>query len=114
DANVLAEGMKYYSARQYAKAAESLSNQNPASSLKNDRDFYLSLSYLSLGQTQTAIDYLEKLDITANKYDQQVNWYLALAYLKAGKKAEAIIQLREIGEQEYQYAAAGKILDVLE
>ncbi|MGB3466954.1 MAG: hypothetical protein WBA74_16865 [Cyclobacteriaceae bacterium] len=114
EANSFTEGMKYYTAGQYEKAIPLLESETSASQSENERKFYLSISYLSVGQADKAIDYLQELDTTQNRFQQQVNWYLGLALLYSGNKISALSQLQKIKIGEYQYDKSRDLINKLE
>ncbi|MEL6558482.1 MAG: hypothetical protein AAFQ94_09875 [Bacteroidota bacterium] len=115
DQGTLVAGMKYYAAGDYEKAITLLEKESNASQKnKADRQFYLSLSYLSTEQSELAVRSLEKLNAAETKYQQQIKWYLALAYLQQGERDDALSMLKKIQSGEYQYSQSQEIISEIE
>lgn len=115
DQSSLIEGMKFYASGSYEKAIALLEKESDVSPKREaDRQFYLSLSYLTTEQSGLAVKALENLNASETKYKQQVKWYLALAYLQQGNRNEALSMLKKIQTGEYQYNQAQEIISEIE
>lgn len=73
--------------------------------------FYQAIANLSQKNTSIAIASLQKILATPDHlFVEQSRWYLGLAYLQAGDLDQAKLQLEQIEEGGYQYAAAQQVL----
>lgn len=101
--------MKKYEHKDYAGAAaffEKVIQQNPS----DERAlFYAGVSYLSIGHSDKAIAYFNKILINKNsKYYDDAQWYSSLAYIKNNNLKNArsnLIQLRDNKRSRYRKQA---------
>lgn len=73
---------------------------------------YWSQSEIALGQLESAIVLLNKIEDTS-QYAALKSWYLGLCYAETGNKAAAIEQLQQLKASDYGYEKARKIIHEL-
>lgn len=92
-----------------------------ANVLKNDSEnytasFYLGLSYIETGKTDSAIQILAVLANNNNHfYTDQSRWYLSMCYIKEGKNRQAVKYLEILYNEKngYYKTQAGEIFKIL-
>ncbi|NOU16753.1 MAG: tetratricopeptide repeat protein [Bacteroidales bacterium] len=84
--------------------------------IEAEKNLFIGLSLIEIGEYKGAIDYFEEV-LNAQKkheYIQQVRWYLGLCYLKVGDRRKAIDTFRSIADNNgYNYKEAKQILKKL-
>ena len=78
-------------------------------------DFYAALSHLNIGDSKSAIPFLEKTIAGNSNYVAEAHWYIVLAYLKQEKRKKALLYLKELGNTySYKNKEAKALLKELE
>lgn len=81
--------------------------------IEAEKNLFIGLSLIEIGEYKGAIDYFEEV-LNAQKkheYIQQVRWYLGLCYLKVGDRKKAVETFQSIAENNgYNYKEAKQIL----
>ncbi|NVO10250.1 MAG: tetratricopeptide repeat protein [Bacteroidales bacterium] len=84
--------------------------------IEAEKNLFIGLSLIEIGEYKSAIDYFEEV-LNAQKkheYIQQVRWYLGLCYLKVGDRKKAIDTFQSIADNSgYNYKKAKLILKKL-
>ena len=102
---------------EYKNALFLLKEQPSFLTIETERDFFIALSLIEMGQYKGAIEYFEQ---TLNKkeefeYIPQIKWYMGLCYLKTKNQDKAINIFQSIVDNsEYNYKKAKRILEKLE
>jgi len=103
--------MQQYSIGDYEQALATflmISNNE----IQDEISLYIGNSYLSLGKTERAIDYLQSaINSDNDEIKLQGQWYTALAYIALGSNKQAKKQLEVISSYENPYK--GKAEDLL-
>lgn len=81
--------------------------------IEAEKNLFIGLSLIEIGEYKAAIDYFEEV-LNAQKkheYVQQVRWYLGLCYLKVGDRKNAVDTFQSIADNNgYNYKEAKQIL----
>ncbi len=81
--------------------------------IEAEKNLFIGLSLIEIGEYKGAIDYFEEV-LNAQKkheYIQQVRWYLGLCYLKVGDRKNAVDTFQSIADNNgYNYKEAKQIL----
>jgi len=81
--------------------------------IEAEKNLFIGLSLIEIGEYKGAIDYFEEvLNIQKkHEYVQQVKWYLGLCYLKVGDRKNALDTFKSIADNNgYNYKEAKQIL----
>ncbi len=111
EANTLNSALRAYQKGEYESAITKFSELAVQS---DTTKFYKGMSQLSLNSFSEAIGTLNSIKKDNSIFNQQINWYTGLAYYGNNNLVLAIKQLSEIGEGEFNYELAQKILHTLE
>jgi tetratricopeptide (TPR) repeat protein len=104
------EGMNLYSMQKYADAVSPLME---AARLAPDRPiipFYLGISYLVSGNTDGAIEQLQRVIAQDNPYSEEGHFFLAKAYLRKRNFSSARAQLQTVQSLHDAHATAAQDL----
>ncbi|WP_299212314.1 hypothetical protein [uncultured Aquimarina sp.] len=75
--------------------------------------YYHGLALLLNNQYAEAIMKFKTMNTNSNRYRQELNWYQAIAYLLDGQHNNAKIQLKQIGNTDWNYKNAQQLLKEL-
>ena len=100
----MATGINNYVDGNYQNSIDQFSTLASIPDIQSEVQFYSALSYLGLGQYQSAQYMLESVLDGASRYQAEILWYLSLCYLKASEldKATAVLGQLEIYDGLYQ------------
>lgn len=104
------EAVEAYQKKEYKIAAPLFEK---STSKTDERNFYLSLSYLHQNTpiAEKAIPLLTNIIETNSKFAEEANWYLGLAYLLENNPAQSQLFLKKIPRQSGYYKDAKKVLE---
>lgn len=112
-ASNLEQALRYYSEEDFASAVLHFQKVQ-TDSMTASEIFYFANALLAVGEFEQAEAKLASIfDNKENPFWQQTNWYLGLAYWQANRYQEATTVLESIGQQEYKYNEARKIIEML-
>ncbi len=94
------EAMKAYDQENY-KMAISMFSKITANEMDSGNFLYLGNSFLSIGETDKAIESLKKGLLIPGNYENQLNWYLGLAYLQSNDVENAKLIFEKISSSNY-------------
>jgi len=91
----IAVGINHYLESDYNLSIDQFSGLASDQAIQAEVHFYTALSYLGLGDYQSAQNTLESLVDTDMRYQAEVLWYLSLSYLKSGAFEKANTHLAQ-------------------
>lgn len=100
----VAVGINYYMEGYYTQSIDQLSKLASDPTITSDVQFYTALSFLGLGDYQSAQNILQSSLELANKHQAESLWYLSLCYLKSGEfdNANAVLSQLELYDGLYK------------
>jgi len=100
----LASGINQYMEGKYQNSIDQFSTLASIPALQSEVQFFSGLSYLGLGQYQSAQYKLEPVLVGDNRYQAETLWYLSLCYLKTGEfeKANTLLGQLEVYDGLYK------------
>ncbi|MCK5068444.1 MAG: tetratricopeptide repeat protein [Bacteroidales bacterium] len=100
----IAIGINNYVAGNYRQSIDQFSKLASDPAIQSEVRFFTALSYLGLGQYQSAQNILESVHDGDNRYQAETLWYLSLCYLKTGdfNEANALLGQLEIYDGLYK------------
>lgn len=104
------QAFQFYERKEHAQAIRemtSLLEENPAD---QNLLFYLGLSYLAVGQVDSASSYLQKVMRSDNKLAEPAEWYLGLTYLNANDRENAVNVFSKISKSSSGYSDRARII----
>jgi tetratricopeptide (TPR) repeat protein len=103
----IAMGINHYVEGNYKQSIDQFSKLALDPANQSEVQFFTGLSYLGLGQYQSAQNILESVLDGDNRYQPETLWYLSLCYLKTGdfEKANALLGQLEIYDGMYKQDA---------
>ena len=103
----IAMGINYYVEGNYKQSIDQFSKLALDPAIQSEVQFFTGLSYLGLGQYQSAQNILESVLDGDHRYQPETLWYLSLCYLKTGEfdKANALLGQLEIYDGLYKKGA---------
>jgi len=99
----IASGINNYKFGNYNQSIDQFSKLASDPGIQSEVLFFTALSYLGLGQYQSAQNNLESVLDDASKYRADALWYLSLCCLKTGKFEEAQAFLGQLENYEGMY-----------
>jgi len=99
----IAVGINHYLESDFSLSIAQFSELNSDLAIQAEIHFYTALSYLGLGDYQSAQSTLESLVDTDMRYQAEILWYLSLSYLKTGAFEKANTRLAQLENYDGMY-----------
>ena len=100
----IALGINQYVEGNYSQSINQFADLSLDPAIQSEVQFFTGLSYLGLGEYQSAQIILESFIDVDNRYQAEALWYLSLSYLKTGEfdQADALLGQLEIYDGLYK------------
>jgi tetratricopeptide (TPR) repeat protein len=111
--NSLSVAKQKYIEGDYTNALLLLKDLPTYVTIEVERNLYIGLTLMEVGQYKAAIGYLEGIVARQSdfNYIPQIRWYLGLCYLKTGERGKAIDTFQAIVDtNDYNYKKAKRVL----
>ena len=106
---------QFYERKEYQEAIQNLGDLLKDHPNDQNLQFYLGLSYLAIGKSNSASLHLKKIAQSDHKLAEPAAWYLGLSYLQADDQQNATVIFSEIVKNNSSYRQrAQEILEKLE
>ena len=99
----VAEGINHYMEGNYDQAIRQFNELASDPVIRPEVEFFTGLSYLGLGQFQSAKNILEMIIDGNTKYLPEAMWYLCLCYLKTGEDEKSVALLGQLKSYDGMY-----------
>lgn len=100
----IANGINHYIDGNYSQSIDQFNELASDPAIRSEVHFFTGLSYMGLGQYQSAQNILELVVNGKSRYQPETLWYLSLCYLKTGEfeKATALLEQLEMYDGMYK------------
>ena len=99
----IAQGINSYLDGNYQQSLDRFNELGSDPAIRSEAQFFTALSYLGLGEYQSAQSTLESLLDSDMRYQAEILWYLSLSYLKTGAYEKANTHLTQLAKYDGMY-----------